>query len=212
MADAVGTMGRVLAIEASPQTYDRLARVLSALQLAQVTPLNICISDADGVVLFGHNELSPVASSIVTGDWEGPSHSVEAATLRSVLLRLKDARPALLKLDIEGSEPSALKGGEELLTSVDPPLLIVEVYPEGLRRQGYLPSDITDQLPLSRYELWHINFSWPNTRPDIPLHVPLPLPDPCSHEWPLHSNLVAIPRFGCFADRRKRISHYLKAS
>jgi FkbM family methyltransferase len=212
MADAVGAMGRVLAIEASPQTYDRLVRVLSALQLAQAMPLNICVSDTDGTVLFGHNESSPVSSSIVASDWDGPSHTVEAATLRSILLRLKGVEPALLKLDIEGSEPSALKGAEELLTSVDPPLLIVEVYPAGLRRQGYLPSDILDQLPLGRYELWHVNFSWPNTRSDIPPYVPLPLPDPYSYEWPLHSNLIAIPLFGCFAERRERIGHHLKVS
>jgi FkbM family methyltransferase len=211
MASAVGDEGRVLAVEASPITYDSLSRVIQALGLHQVQAINRCVSDGDGEVLFHHDDLHSESSAVVRGSQQRPVGSVvvRSASLQS-LLRASATSPALIKIDVEGAEPDVLRGGRQFVRSGNPPLLIIEVYPTGLQRMGYSPIDIVDQLPFEYYEFWHVNFSWPNVAPEFPRGVPFPLSQPYAHIWPLHTNLIAIPKVGKFSQRRGKLAETLQ--
>ena len=130
--------------------------------------------------------------------------------LISLVESLNGSPPAVIKMDIEGAEPLALRGAKGLLASRTLPLLVIECYPNGLKRLGFGPEDILGQLPLENYELWHINFSWPNEALDFPRNIPFPLSKPYNHAWPLHTNLIAVPRTGLLANRRHQLSHILQ--
>jgi FkbM family methyltransferase len=211
MASRVGASGTVIAIEASAETCDRLEKVVQILDLTRVRILNRCICDVDGdEVTFHHDAQASEASSIVLKSRSGAAETVKVASITLDALVSRDGvAPALVKLDIEGAEPKALKGARNLLDSESLPLLIIECYPAGLSRLGFGPADILDRLPLAGYELWHVNFSWPNPAPEFPVGVPHRLVDPYGHRWPLHTNLIAIPRCGRFAARRQRLSAIL---
>jgi FkbM family methyltransferase len=211
MASAVGDKGHVLAVEASPSTYDSLSRVVQALGLHQVQAINRCVSDRDGEVLFRHDDLHSESSAVVRDSEQRPVGSVVvgSASLQS-LLGASATTPALIKIDVEGAEPDVLKGARQFLHSGNPPLLIIEVYPTGLQRMGYSPTDIIDELPLDLYEFWHVNFSWPNVAPEFPRGVPFRLSRPYGHMWPLHTNLIAIPLFGKFSKRKRKLVETLQ--
>src|SRR5439155_13315146 len=52
MATGVGGAGRVVSVEASPDTCRRLESVMSVLGLTQVKVLNRCVCDKDGEIAF----------------------------------------------------------------------------------------------------------------------------------------------------------------
>lgn len=60
--------------------------------------------------------------------------------------------PTFIKIDVEGYEPAVVLGALETLRIYKPTLLI-EIYPELLRRQGWTPDDITKPLLKLGYKI-----------------------------------------------------------
>jgi FkbM family methyltransferase len=212
MADCVGQNGAVLAVEASPTTAAKLETVLQELSLNQVRVVKNAVSDSPGDVIFNDDSEHSEANAILSGDVAAAAESgasVVATTLESLVGSAAPRMPALVKMDIEGVEPLALRGWPSLALMPSPPLLIFEVYPRGLARQGLSPADIFRAMPLKRYDLWHLNNSWPNEWLECPRAVPFVLQDPFSHPWPMHSNVIAVPREGEFAGRAEMLKDTL---
>lgn len=212
MAERAGHAGTVWAVEASPSTAAKLDAVLAVLRLTQVKVIRKAISDRAGEVVVSNDTSRSEANTILLGGSEAHAKTVVRvpATCLDELLTCDTAcAPALLKLDIEGAEPLALKGWTTLAISPSPPVLVFEVYPRGLGRLGFTPTDIFTALPMWRYKFWHINFSSPNLWPDFPCGVPFVLNDPFRHSWPTHSNVIAVPREGSYAIRAPRLASVL---
>lgn len=213
MAQSVGRTGKVYAVEGCPATATKLDTVLASLRLSQVQVVRKAISDCAGEVIFSNNSSQSVANSIqpnsiLTGT--ASHHGVRVPTVSlEELLASVPRLPALVKLDIEGAEPLAFQGWTSLKNSQDPPAFIFEVFPRGLAELGFTPKDIFACLPLQRYDLWHINFSYPNQWPEFPPGRPFVLDDPFRHVWPMHSNVIALPREGTFAKRATRLQDIL---
>jgi FkbM family methyltransferase len=213
-AHLTGPAGLVWAVEASTSTRKKLIAVLDALHLAQVTVVPKAVSDKCGEVVFNNDSSSSEANAILTGpmaDAVTDVCRVECVSLEVLLASAATRQPAFIKLDIEGAEPLAFRGWPSLATTSHPPLLLFEVYPRGLARQGFTPADIFAALPLHRYDLWHINSSWPNDWPEFPRGQPFPLPDPFLHPWPMHSNVIAVPKEGGFVGRASKLAAILPA-
>lgn len=214
-ADLVGPGGLVWAVEASASTRKKLGAVIQALQLPQVTIVPNAISDRRGEVVFNDDSGASESNAILTdasSAQAGPGVCrVETVSLEELLAPAAPRRPAFIKLDIEGAEPLAFRGWPSLHTTQELPMLLFEVYPRGLGRQGFTPADIFSALPLNRYQLWHLNASWPNEWPEYPRGQPFPLPDPFKHPWPTHSNVIALPKEGVFASRAGKLASILPA-
>lgn len=61
-------------------------------------------------------------------------------------------RVTFIKIDVEGFEPSVIAGGLELIKR-DKPTLLIEVYPEMLKRQGFEEKDIYGPLEKLGYTI-----------------------------------------------------------
>lgn len=108
----VGTSGRVVALEAHPGTFDRLALLCRLNGLANVVPLQVAAADADGQLSISDaNE--HVANTILDGGAGGIA--VPARRLDSVATELGITHVDLLKMNIEGGEHDALAGMQELI-------------------------------------------------------------------------------------------------
>lgn len=211
MAEAVGSGGLVCAIEAAPSTATKLRVVLKDLGLSQVVLVEKALCDCTAHVYFTNDSSRSDANFIVTPEAATSNVcQVHAVTMDQVLATAA-REPALVKLDIEGTEPLAFRGWKSLSETSHPPLLVFEVYPRGLARQSFAPTDIFDAIPLNRYLFWHLNTSWPNESPQFPRGIPFRLQDPYSHGWPMHSNVIAVPIDGKYADRLARLRGLLPA-
>jgi len=206
MANRVGDGGRVISIEASPTTYLRLSLLMKALGLRKVEAIDICLSDKAGEAYFSDDHDFSEANSMLAVGQDGVL--VHTSSVDAILSRL-NIKPALVKLDIEGAEPLAFRGWESLFNCESPPLVIFEVFPRGLGRLGFTPADIFKSMPVSRFDFWHINFSWPNLSPEFPIGIPFHLHNPLNHTWPTHTNVIAIPKEGEFSMRASRLEKIL---
>lgn len=101
----VGASGRVISIEAHPATFAALESAVAASGLANVTPVQCAISDADGEISIDTGD-HHVASSVMTGG----NLKVPARSLDSLLAELGVTRVDFIKMNIEGAETLAMQG------------------------------------------------------------------------------------------------------
>lgn len=136
----VGPRGRVIAFEPNPKNVERLTMNRDANPdiKDRVTILDIAASDAVGTAEFTMNE--DIESGRSSGGYIGgarPIWGAEAFKQRGFLkMKAKtlpldslptlgiDAKPDLIKIDVEGAEGLVLKGAEKLLRTSKPALLM----------------------------------------------------------------------------------------
>jgi FkbM family methyltransferase len=105
---AVGPQGRVLAVEAHPETFLYLRKTCEYNRLENVRVINLAIADAPGEVLIS-TAPDYLANAISTRPSPG-SYPVPAETLDNLFDREGIARVDFLKMNIEGAETAALRG------------------------------------------------------------------------------------------------------
>jgi FkbM family methyltransferase len=110
----VGESGRVIAIEAHPDTFSCLQRTVLLSGLDNVTAVQCAIADEDGELSISTADCH-VASSVMTGG----DLRVPARSLDSLAEELKLGRIAFVKMNIEGAERPAMRGMARLLTRLD---------------------------------------------------------------------------------------------
>ena len=131
-AGRVGTSGRVVAFEPTPDTVRKLAHNLALNKLAtRVRIEQVAASDTDGMVSFTISGTS-MMNSIFTGAPEG--HSRPGGPTRSIQVRtatldryFKPSERTVVKIDTEGHEPAVLRAAPQLLAS--PARVFVELHP-----------------------------------------------------------------------------------
>jgi FkbM family methyltransferase len=110
----VGRSGRVVAVEAHPRTYERLARLCEVNGLANVTPLQAAAADADGRARISDVE-HHVQNTLLGGGDDGIE--VPARRLDTLAQELGIERIDLLKMNIEGAERLVIAGLEGIIGS-----------------------------------------------------------------------------------------------
>jgi FkbM family methyltransferase len=101
----VGPTGRVISIEAHPDTFACLSQTVLRSKLTNVTTVQCAVVDQDGEIAMSSAECH-VASSVL----DGGEITVPARSLDSLLAELDVADVAFMKMNIEGAEKLAIKG------------------------------------------------------------------------------------------------------
>ena len=102
----VGAAGKVISIEAHPQTYSCLTETLSRSGLANVVPVWSAIMERDSQAHIGNSQ-DHLSNSIMAGE---RSVAVPARSLDSLCDELDIGTVGLLKMNIEGAERLAVQG------------------------------------------------------------------------------------------------------
>ena len=126
MAQAVGGGGRVWAFEPTPAAAGYLQRSLELNGFRNVSILQSAISDREGLVEFSvgsHSELNAIGKPVSAG---GKVVQVEATTLDLMAASHGWTDVDLVKLDVEGHELEAIRGGAGFFASASP-LVMLEV-------------------------------------------------------------------------------------
>lgn len=118
-ARAVGSQGQVLAVEPDPSVCRSLREQLALNALTNVTVLEAAVSDTAGSVRLVVREVNDTRGSALESvhnsairNSQGVRIDVHSTTLDELAERYP--APHLLKMDIEGSESAALRGGGRL--------------------------------------------------------------------------------------------------
>jgi FkbM family methyltransferase len=113
-AHEVGPTGKVLAIEAHPETYGHLKRFCMLNRLSNVVPIHTAVMDIPCIVLIDDGEFWQTNTVRAAGD--GPR--VRATTLDDVCSEQRLDRIDFLKMNIEGAETRALLGMKDTIAKV----------------------------------------------------------------------------------------------
>lgn len=134
-ARSVGNIGRVVAIEMAKETADILRNHIKLNNAGCARVVEAALSASEDQVLLASMQPGRYGqASINSAEGGAKTFEVRTATLNSILREIASVR--LLKLDIEGAELEALKGGVDVLNRVDAIIF------EHLERKG-LKEDIT---------------------------------------------------------------------
>src|SRR4051794_3863104 len=135
-APAGGPEGRVIVVEANPQSQELLERNIERNGFAErVTIHRTAVADQPGTATFYWDASDGSASGLAAPDNVGGSYEVSVATIDSLLEG--EPPPDVVKIDIEGFEVGALAGMQATLASAKPGLkLFVELNPDALENAG----------------------------------------------------------------------------
>ena len=110
----VGGSGRVVSLEAHPDTYGWLARLCELNRLENVIPLQVAASDAEGEAAI--SDCDEFLINTVVGSENG-SIRVRARRLDEIAQELGITSIDLLKMNIEGAERLAIRGLDGVIAS-----------------------------------------------------------------------------------------------
>jgi FkbM family methyltransferase len=132
-AKRIGSLGRVIAIEAHPETFELLNKNIELNGLANVTTINaVATSEKGKVKLFlpGQDSGLTVYNTIMINRAKPTENflEIEANTLDNILSEYSMHRVNYLKIDVEGAELEVLKGAVNTLSSNKDLTLLIEVH------------------------------------------------------------------------------------
>ncbi len=125
MANQVGELGRVFAVEPNPSVRRRLENHLKLNGLSQVAVLAVALAAEDGSADFwGPGAGAPESGDghllANAGDSPGDVVRVQTRRLDSIAAEASIQRLDLIKIDVEGFEWDVLRGGEAALARFRP--------------------------------------------------------------------------------------------
>ncbi len=163
-ARAVGPSGRVIAFEANPRAVPLIERNLTDNGLddrVTVVPMALAdVSDRHDFFLSGGGDTSSLQEP------EGAFERIEVTTTTLDAWLDPEVRVDVVKLDIEGGEPAALRGMRETLERAGPDLVVLaECNPSALERFGSSTDELVELLCKQGLNVRWIDESRGSTRP-----------------------------------------------
>lgn len=152
LARAVGETGRVISYEPDPTLNGILRENVARNGYAMVEVRQSAVADQRGVLNFYRSRKSQGDNRLFTHGRDGGVLNVDAVTLDEDLAEL-GVRVDLLKMDIQGAEPLALRGYEQTLESCPPRRMLIEFWPHGLAGMGEDPRAFVAQIFDAGYEI-----------------------------------------------------------
>lgn len=154
MSRRVGPAGRVFAFEPDPHNFELLEANVRLNGASNVIARQCAIGDADGTRRLARNPRN-YADCRVTMDMPGwTSHDVSMTTLDAALPELSAGALRFAKLDVQGSECRVLRGMRQTLARHPDLVMVVEVFPGGLRQAGASARELIELLADLGFRGW----------------------------------------------------------
>jgi FkbM family methyltransferase len=112
----IGTEGRLIAVEAHPETFDCLSRTVERSGLGNVVPVHCAVADAEGEVQIGDGT-AHLSNSILAGAGGG-ARMVRQRTIDSIASEYGLETIDYVRMNIEGAERLAVRGMAETVARV----------------------------------------------------------------------------------------------
>ena len=148
MAQHVGSLGLVVAIEPTNYAFNKLERNLSLNNFHNVRLLRVGLSDKD----YGETEVCFRSSYRLDGKDEIRNEIVRIMTINTLVLEQGLTKIDFMKIDVDGFEGKIFAGAQELLKRFRP-ILFFEFSPSGIMSNGGNPEEILNMLWDLGYDL-----------------------------------------------------------
>ncbi|MDH2388179.1 FkbM family methyltransferase [Streptomyces sp. HNM0663] len=155
----VGSTGRVVAIEASPEFHRRVREHVELNGCSNVRAVHAAVSDRRrelSFVLASSKNMG--ANSIVP--YDGPAESsfeIEALPLPALLEPEEIARARVMKIDVEGAEGAVVRGLVPMLDQLRPDAEItVEVTPDRMRQLGDSAEELVETMRSHGFHVYRL--------------------------------------------------------
>jgi FkbM family methyltransferase len=158
---AVGEGGAVHSFEPVPQIFENLSRHVAMNGLRNVHLNRIALWCEETELALGlpaGHDGNRGAYSIRAAERESTAVAAPAIRLDTYIAAQKLGRVDVIKMDVEGAEPFAIRGARETLRRFSP-LIFIEVYREGLTGMGSSPQALWDELASFGYRAWEIGYT-----------------------------------------------------
>ncbi|HST52676.1 MAG TPA: FkbM family methyltransferase [Pyrinomonadaceae bacterium] len=185
-----GASALAVAVDPSP-TAARIMKIQSRLNLTgdRLTVVQSAMGERAGwrrMVATGANGACYFVSP---GDHRGRELTRTRVTTLDQLSKELGISPTHVKIDVEGDEAAVLKGGREVLTGPDSPLLFLELHNEIIRGLNKDPAETLSLLETFGYEIFSTEGS--RLREDFILSKPL-LRVVCKNPHVFHSRIIPV--------------------
>jgi FkbM family methyltransferase len=142
----------VAAFEPSPRELIRLYRNLAANGTSKVTVFPVALSDFEGEKCLSlSREGNPGLNSLDSIHAGQEKVSVKVSRLSSILAPAILERVRLVKLDVEGHELHALRGMQNVMSSLEAAKFVVEITPSYLERAGHTATEVYEFFSQHRF-------------------------------------------------------------
>jgi FkbM family methyltransferase len=152
----VGNTGKVYAFEPTPETYQRLVENTSINGLNNIKAFLFALGEkASKSSIYRLEASNEGMNSLAKEGEKGEKIGVcSIYSLDQIMTEKNLPIPDLVKIDVEGSELNLFKGAKQLITSKNPPTMIVELSRVTMNRFGYEPEDLVDYiLSFNKYKI-----------------------------------------------------------
>jgi FkbM family methyltransferase len=136
MSRLVGRSGRVFAFEPDPHNFRLLETNLRLNRAGNVTARACALGDAETTCRLARNPRNYADCRVTPEMPAWTSHEVVMTTLDGALPELPAGAVRFAKLDVQGSECRVLRGMRRTLERHPDLVMMVEVFPAGLRQAG----------------------------------------------------------------------------
>ncbi|MBI2030608.1 FkbM family methyltransferase [Candidatus Kaiserbacteria bacterium] len=160
-----GPAGVVYCFEADPENFSLLKR--NTRRYPNIRLFQSAVAEHTGMIDFYHLETSTGCHSLIEPESSARKISVNAVSVDDLLARGEIARVDLIKIDIEGGEPLAMRGMQKLLTESRTIKLISEFNAGSLSAGGVEPRDFIAQLESYGFTVYGITNDGPIPLPTL---------------------------------------------
>jgi FkbM family methyltransferase len=153
----VGADGKVLSFEPAATAFKQLERNARLASYANISPFRAALSATCGEQLLYHSNGGPVGYSLGSiGQEQGDSEAVRTVRLDDVIASEKVDRVDVIKLDVEGAEELALRGGRATIEA-HRPIVIFEYQPGAPLLPGQTHEGAWEFLHQLNYSLFRLD-------------------------------------------------------
>lgn len=160
-----GPKGKVYAFEADPENFALLQKNTKHFQNIKLFPM--AISDSGGTVDFYRSNDKSGCHSTIPAEFRQKKISVPAVDLDSFTAANGIKKINLIKMDIEGGEPTALKGMARVLATSNEIVLVIEFNPQCLKQANTQPLDFLRMIESYGFTIFVIT---PNKLANLEAH------------------------------------------
>lgn len=154
-AQAVGNEGKVYSFEPDPKNFALLKKNIRENRYRNVVPINMAVADKKGSLRLFLNEENTGDHRIYSSLDRRKAIKIRTVTLDD-FFKDKDKRINMIKIDIQGSEVRAFKGGIKLIELNRKVKILTEFWPYGLRLSGSSAKEYADLLINNNFKLFNL--------------------------------------------------------